>query len=316
MVRASLVVTGLVSLISLAACHRSEEVVFEDAFVAGHAPPNLGAGPGGGMLPELRFAVVGDTRPSLPDDTANYPTSVVAQIWTQVAAVGPQFGVTTGDYMFATTTGNEQDAQLDAYLGARGSYAGVVYPALGNHECTSDTFSNCGDGNRDGEPRNYKAYLARLVGPIGETRPYFIERFAAIDGSWSAKFVFVAANAWDDRQATWLDAVLQQPTTYTFVVRHEPHEATAAPGVAPSVAIVAKHPVTLNLVGHIHTYRHDPASLELLVGNGGAPLSTAVDFGYTIIGRKPDGSLDISSFNYLTNALIDEFALHADGSPD
>jgi Calcineurin-like phosphoesterase len=307
-------VRNIAIALALAACHGSDQLVFEDAFVAVDAPPNLGAGPGGGLLPELRFALVGDTRPSLPDDTANYPTSVVQQIWTQVAAINPQFGVTTGDYMFATIDHSEQNPQLDLYLGARGAYGGVVYPALGNHECTSDTFSNCGDGNQDGEPPNYKAYLARLVGPIGETRPYFIERFAAIDGTWTAKFVFVAANAWDDRQAAWLDAVLQQPTTYTFVIRHEPHEATAAPGVAPSVDIVSKHPLTLNLVGHIHTYRHDADSFELLVGNGGAPLSTAVDFGYTIITRKPDGTLDVSSFNYMTNALIDQFALNPDGS--
>lgn len=297
------------------ACHGDSGIVFEDAFVAVDAPSNLGAGPGGGLLPELRFAVVGDTRPSLPDDTANYPTAIVRQIWTQVATINPQFGVTTGDYMFATIDHGEQMPQLDLYLAARSAYGGVVYSALGNHECTSDTFSNCGDGNQDGEPANYKAYLSRLVNPIGETRPYFIERFAATDGSWSAKFVFVAANAWDDHQAAWLDAVLQQPTTYTFVVRHEPHEAMAARGVAPSVSIVGKHPLTLNLVGHIHTYRHDPDSLELLVGNGGAPLSTAVDFGYTIITRKQDGSLDVSSFNYMTNALIDQFGLNADGSP-
>ena len=298
----------------LAGC-RSSAFAFEDAFVAVDAPSQLGAGPGGGLIGDLRFAIVGDTRPCLPDDTANYPTAIITAIWADVQAAQPQFAVTTGDYMFATTAGSEQMPQLDLYLGARASYSGVLYPAYGNHECTADTESNCGPGNADGEPANYHAYIDRLLTPIGETRPYFIERFAAIDGSWSAKLVFVAANAWSDAQGEWLDAVLSQPTTYTFVVRHEPHEATAAPGVTPSNTIMAKHPVTLSLVGHVHTYRHDPDDHELLIGTGGAPLSTPYDYGYAMIARQPDGSLQATAYDYATNAVVDQFSINADGSP-
>ena len=42
-------------------------------------------------------------------------------------------------------------------------------------------------------------------------------------GSWTAKLVFIAANAWDGTQQFWLDNVLGEPTTYTFCVRHEAH---------------------------------------------------------------------------------------------
>src|SRR5262249_59331254 len=55
-----------------------------DAYVNLDAPDHAGAGPGGGLLPELRFAVVGDTRPANLDDTANYPTDIVRAIWTDV----------------------------------------------------------------------------------------------------------------------------------------------------------------------------------------------------------------------------------------
>ena len=304
-----------IAMLAVVGCRSSTTFAFEDAYVAVDAPAHIGAGPGGGLLDDLRFAIVGDTRPTLPDDTANYPTAVVTTIWTAVQATQPQFAVATGDYMFASTTGSEQIPQLDLYLGARANYSGVLYPAYGNHECTADTESNCGPGNADGEPANYHAFVDRLLAPIGETKPYFIERFAATDGSWSAKFVFVAANAWTDLQGDWLDAVLGQPTTYTFVVRHEPHEATAAPGVTPSNTIMAKHPLTLSIVGHVHPYRHDPDDQELLVGTGGAPLSTAFGYGYVIVGRQPDGSLQVTAYDYATNAVIDQFAIAADGTP-
>ena len=50
----------------------------------------------------------------------------------------------------------------------------------------------------------------------------------------SAKFVFVACNAWNSTQATWLDQQLAAATTYTFVVRHE---GTAAMSQVLRVAV-------------------------------------------------------------------------------
>src|SRR5437764_113704 len=82
-----------------------------------------GAGPGGGMLAELRFAVVGDTRPMNLDDTANYPAAIARAIWVDVEAEHPPFALTTGDYMFATPGNAEARAQLDLYLGPRRAYS-------------------------------------------------------------------------------------------------------------------------------------------------------------------------------------------------
>ena len=110
-------------------------------------------------------------------------------------------------------------------MDATAAYTGLVYAAMGNHECNGYTKSNCGPAGVDGQPPNYRQFMARMVAPIGETKPYFVERFAATDGSWSAKFVFVAGNAWDKLQEGWLEAVLGEPTTYTFVIRHEPPES-------------------------------------------------------------------------------------------
>jgi hypothetical protein len=312
---APFLVTGL--LVGLAACpHDSTNLPPADAWIALDAPDHAGAGNGGGKLAELRFAVVGDTRPANLDDTAHYPTDIITAIWQDVEAEvpHPQFAVTTGDYMFASTTGSEQAPQLDAYLGARGGFHGVVYPALGNHECTGYTASNCGDGAADGVTVNYTQFLTRLLAPIGEARPYFAERFAAADGSWTAKLVFVAPNAWDNVQAYWLDAILGEPTTYTFVIRHEDHGAKA-PGVVPSGNIIANHPLTLLIVGHSHTYEHDALNHELIVGNGGAPLTTGTNYGYVIVARRADGAIAITASDYLSHAVLDTFALSPDGAP-
>lgn len=53
-----------------------------DAWIPLDAPAHPGAGNGGGQLDELRFAIIGDTRPANLDDTAHYPSDVVGQIWT------------------------------------------------------------------------------------------------------------------------------------------------------------------------------------------------------------------------------------------
>ena len=297
-------------LAALAGC-RDRAPVAEDAWIALDAPATNGAGNGGGLLSDLRFAVVGDTRPANLDDTANYPTTIVTQIWTAVEAEQPHpaFAVTTGDYMFASTSGHEQNPQLDLYLSARAQFHGIVYPAFGNHECNGYTASNCGPGGSTGEPDNFLVFMSRMLQPLDEGRPYFVERFAAQDGSWSAKFVFVAANAWNSAQAHWLDLVLGDPTTYTFVVRHEAHDANTAPGVDPSQAIMAKHPLTMLITGHAHTYRHTPAYREIIVGNGGAPLTSDVNYGYVIVARNADGTLTTTSYDYATHAIVDQFSV-------
>ncbi len=303
----------------LAACsHRSGIPVAEDAPpIPLDAPTNDGAGPGGGLLSDLRFAVVGDTRPANLDDTANYPTPIVTAIWADVEAEVPHplFAISTGDYMFASVGGSQQEPQLDAYLGARATFHGVSYAAMGNHECNGYTASNCGPSGVDGEPPNYMLFLSKLLAPIGETRPYFIERFAAWDGSWSAKFVFIAANAWDQQQADWLEQVLSETETYTFVIRHEPDDTTA-PGADPSAAIIIKHPFTLEIVGHTHTYRHTPGLRQIIVGNGGAPLTTGVNYGYVIVARNPDATLQVTSRDYQTLAIVDQFTVNLDGTSE
>lgn len=289
-----------------------------DASVPPPPPPPSGAvGANGGKVANLLFGVVGDTRPATKGDTAGYPTAIVTSIFEALAARSPMpsFVVSTGDYNFSSTSGADSAMQLDLYASARATYPGAWFPAMGNHECTGYTNSNCGSGNADGVTTIYSNYLAKLLGPIQKTVPYYVIRVDAADGTWSSKFVFVAANAWTSAQGTWLDQALSVPTTYTFVLRHEAADVTQAPGVKPSEKIMAAHPLTLGIVGHDHTYRHTGS--ELLVGNGGAPLTEDVPYGYAVVERRADGAIAVDAIDVATGApdATFHFAVHADGSP-
>ena len=278
-------------------------------------------GPTGGNESVLYFAVVGDTRPATEDDTSHYPTAIIGKIFTDLSGVKPQppFVVSTGDYQFSNPYGSEASKQLALYLAARGPYTGVQFPAMGNHECTGGTASNCGQGNANGLTNNYKAFMSQLLGPIQQTSSYYVINVNATDDSWTSKFVFVAGNAWDATQSAWMDAAMAKPTTYTFVVRHEPAAANTAPGVGPSEAIMAKHPYTLAIVGHSHEYHHSKYTQpkEVIIGNGGAPLALNQNYGYAIIAQRTDGSLQVDMFDYQTQQpdTSFRFAVKADGSP-
>lgn len=257
-------------------------------------PVTAQIGPNGGTESKLYFGIIGDTRPPLIDDTAGYPTTTINKLYADLAAQNPAppFIVTTGDYVFAKPSGSQAAAQFKIYNAARAKYAGVVFPALGNHECTGATTSNCGTGNVDGITNNYSQFISAMLTPIGKPKPYYVVNVNATDASWTAKFVFVAANAWDTTQATWLSQTLAVATTYTFIVRHEPAEANTAPGVTPSEQIMAQHPYTLAITGHTHTYSHY-LKRQIVVGNGGAPLTSAGNFGFALITQLPNKSIQV-----------------------
>ncbi len=275
-----------------------------------------GIGPTGGKLDSLSFAVVGDTRPPTEDDLAGYPKLVAGKIWQDVQNQSPRpaFALTTGDYVFANPYKQGSAQQFDLYLGARAAFVNEVFPAMGNHECTGGTASNCGTG-KDGLTSNYVNFLKKMLAPIGQSKPYYSMEVDANDGKWTSKFVFVAANAWDTNQSAWLDAELAKPTTYTFVVRHEPSGANQAPGVDPSDAIIAKYKYTLLVCGHTHTFQNLPSSRQMIVGNGGAPLSGNVNYGYVIARQRQDGVIELKNYDYATNAPTYSFALTPDGAP-
>jgi hypothetical protein len=268
----------------------------------------------GGTESKLYFAIIGDTRPPVIDDTKAYPTATITKIFSDINALNPMppFAVATGDYQFSSSYGAEAPKQFALYTQARSKYAGIEFPAMGNHECTGATTSNCATTITN----NYTAFMSAMLAPIQKTKPYYSINVAATDSSWTAKFVFVAANAWDSTQANWLDTTLSASTTYTFVIRHESNTASTAPGVTPSKQIMANHPLTLLIVGHEHTYSR-PAQNEVLFGNGGAPLVNASTYGFGLITQRQDKAIQVDSIDMNTGSpdLQFRFAVKPDGSP-
>jgi hypothetical protein len=277
-------------------------------------------GTGGGTLSQLTFAVVGDTRPPSWDDVQGYPTTQITKIYQDIAALNnmPSFVLGTGDYQFSSSGwGSTAPQQLALYAQARAAFPGPFFPAMGNHECTGAVASNCIAGV-DGTTPNLAAFKATLLAPINQTNPYYAIHASAVGGSWTAKFVFVAANAWDATQQSWLASTLASPTTYTFVIRHESHDAAnAPPGVAASQALLAQYPYTLCIVGHSHTYGHyDDSPKEVLFGNGGAPLSSK-DYGFGLFTQTEDGAIVVDAIDWQTGMPDPNFhfAVKPDGSP-
>jgi hypothetical protein len=282
----------------------------------GGGPGSDGSGSGSATFDELRFAIVGDTRPMKPDDTPNYPSDVITKIYQDIEAENPkpQFAVGTGDYMFASTYKSEQIPQLTKYMAARAGFDGPLYPAMGNHECTGATDSDCGAGNRDGITKNMSDFIQMMLMPVGINQPNYVQNIAAKDGSWTAKLVFVACNAWDSNQATWLDQQLAPTTTYTFVVRHEGTFSLSQTKCQQSQTIIDAHPLTLLIVGHTHTYAHYSSSKEVVVGNGGAPLTTGLNWGYVVVARNSNGTLTVTAYDYMTHQTLDTFTIQASGA--
>jgi hypothetical protein len=280
-------------------------------------PINGSVGNSGGSISRLVFAVAGDTRPAVIDDTSSYPTAIITKIFQDIEALTPRPALVlgTGDYQFSSTgssaTGSQQ---VDLYMQTRALYSGPYFPAMGNHECgtsgpyiTSDN-NNCGPGNPGGVTPNYTAFMSQMLAPISQANPYYSINVNATDGSWTAKFVITAANAWTTAQQTWLETMMAQPTTYTFVVRHEGSEIPPLPpGVAGVDAVLAQYPYTLLIVGHIHNYGHYANEPQVVIfGNGGAPLQNG-DYGFGLFSQRCDGAIVVDAIDYDTGAADSSF---------
>ncbi|HUB08220.1 MAG TPA: metallophosphoesterase [Myxococcales bacterium] len=300
----------IAAALPLAACGNSSGGKGSDA--------GTDAGAGGPLV----FAIVGDTRPANPcPSTSNcpYPTAIITEIYKDMTQVtpAPQIVVGTGDYMYNDPGTGTASWQVQQYLTAEAQISVPFYPAMGNHECTGYTSSECGSDNSDGVTENFTAFLSGMLGglKLPNSTPYYVETVPAGPGQ-TAKFVFMAANAWDQTQSTWLDATLAQPTTYTFVIRHEPSsDARDCPGITPSDQIISAHPLTLKIVGHSHEYSpYDSTYQEVIVGNGGAPLDSGSSYGFVLCQQRSDGAIQCADYDYQSNAPTGTaFALTAAG---
>jgi hypothetical protein len=265
----------------------------------------------------LVFAVVGDTRPQTQGDTAGYPTKLISEIYSNIAGASPwpQFVIGTGDYAYCS--GSDCAAQTLNYINASIPYTGQIFLGMGNHECNGYTSSNCGPSNTDGITPNYTNFM-NLLGTFGvnstnqptlaNQEAYYEVDISSSDPTdpWTARFLILAANAWDSAQSGWLTTKMQDASkTYTFIVRHESYQDDGAAssdqpgdqGASDQIIDSATAPYTMLLVGHTHEYRQSTSGngeVELIVGNGGAETSGPA--GYVICSRITGGNISCQPY--------------------
>ena len=77
---------------------------------------------------------------------------------------------------------------------------------------------------------------------------------------------------------------------------------------------MARHPLTLLIAGHTHTYEHIPAYREIIVGNGGAPLIERLQLRLRDRRAPPRRQIGVTSYDYASHAVVDQFAILASGA--
>jgi predicted phosphodiesterase len=273
---------------------------------AGGGTGGAGGGGGTGTGGLMKFAVFGDCRPPNPDDTSGYPSAIISGIFKLAQAQGAQFIVGTGDYMFASTA-SAVTAQVALFQQAMANYtAGPAYLTMGNHECTGATASNCPNLT---ETPNVQAFMKMV--PAGVTKPYY--RIDIDTPLGKAKLVFIAANAWDSTQQSWLETQLADPTTYTFVSRHESTTSSGVPaGVPESESIVTAHPFTIELLGHTHEYRHEDTQ-HVISGNAGAPLESSGNYGLLLVEQQANGNITVNEIDESSGNVTDTWTVSPTG---
>ena len=268
----------------------------------------------GGTASRLLFAAVGDTRGDLPLDSA-YPTATITQIYKTIEGFSPHplFVVSTGDFAFELLT--DTSTQLGYYLTARNQFTGPFFPVLGNHECFTTVSFQLRHGQRQrqhpavhGVPE-YHAGARRTDDPLLHVPRRRIGRVVDIEVRHHRRQRM-------DRRAG--DVARQRAVGTDHVHLRTPARGRDSDHCArstPSATIIANHPYTLLVVGHIHTYSH--SGQQVLFGNGGAPLNAAVDYGFGLFNQQSDGTIQVDAIDYKTG-LADStfrFRVHPDGTP-
>lgn len=268
---------ALLLALSLAGCSGADGLVEPEApegpLEQQALPRDVGGGGG------LRFAVFGDTRPASPAAGSPYPTAVVEAVFRAIDRQAVQFVVVSGDYIYVSGTDPARAGQqMDLFLAARRQLSSrvPVHYLLGNHES-----------------RNIRTFQQKL------SRNYY---WSFTEGD--AKFIAIANDAWSGSQAAWLEDQLDAPSRYTFVFRHQywyAHGTTHEREIRP---IVMRHPYTLFISGHDHSYRHKTAVVrgdrrDVVAGNGGAPFDETWSnpwYGYLIVGQQGDGRIQATAY--------------------
>ncbi len=285
----------------------------------GSVPTRGGVTNTGGSVDRLFFALTGDTRPPLCDlfvlgNGNDYPTAVISNIAQLMEAKKPQFALDLGDHMFVCVGGaSEAQAQMSAYTSAFSVFKAPFFMTMGNHECVfalGGSLDDCGASNPS-DPA-FTTFMAALA-PISKT-PYYYRDIQTSMGL--ARLVFIADDAWNATEASWLDGVLTEADTkaqYTIVAHHHNLAASTSGNYATIVSAIKAHKYALHLTAHTHIYSHDvatdPSGRTVIVGTGGSSDETMA--GYATVEQGSDGRLYFTMYDSTTDMPVDAWNVGA-----
>jgi hypothetical protein len=198
---------------------------------------------------------------------------------------------------------------MNLYMTAAQKLGKTLFMTMGNHECKSSQ-AYC---YLNSTQANYTAFMQALK-PVS-TVPYYSVDVNTQGGV--ATFVFVADNAWDATEQTWLQNTLTKADTaakYTIVARHHPIDNTDLATLADEWNIIKAHKYTLFLTGHTHEYKHDTfldnSGRTIRLGNAGAPLDNGFQwYGYAIVQQGLDDRLYVSVYDQATGNVADSISI-------
>ncbi len=257
---------------------------------------------------DIYFAAFGDTRPA--SSGASYP-AVTGTIFGEISGHNPHHVFVVGDYIEHNTS---QFTDFLNLMHKNYKASGPVHFVVGNHEAAY-----------------LSAYQSQMAEGLMNGKMYY----AIQDTAQNAKYVVIADDAWDATQKAYIQAALAKPTKYTFVFRHHPSVISAGSSshfqAMPAVdsqyataqdeilAVITAGNPTLVIEGHSHFFGTTKRkwtdanghSREIIVGNGGAPLSPDQPgyppnyYGYTIFQVLPSGNVAIVAYDASSNQPVE-----------
>lgn len=240
----------------------------------------------------MHFAVLGDCRPAdYVNDAAQvasvYPTSIIKQIFGEIAGRDPQFALFSGDvvYTFNPPDGSSAAAQIDQFLQGRNLLDRPFAPALGNHEDT--------DG------------VDVTVWKQKFNQPLIYYGFTVHTAQGDARFTVADDTYWDSSQLDWIAGELASSARYHIVLKHQPTNSRDNDEAAFNT-IISQHPPTLILAGHSHTYDR-PKTNELVLGTAGAPLVQGAQYGYAMVDQLSSGKLQVTVYSAASDAVLHQW---------
>ena len=96
------------------------------------------------------------------------------------------------------------------------------------------------------------------------------------------------------------------------MVRHEDVGATTGPCVTQMNSMLASAKYDLLIDGHSHQFANNSTAShkEIIVGNGGAPITGSYNYGFVTIQQQAAGGFVVTDYDYQSMAALATFTVN------